>query len=68
LERTVSGFQRSSQRGDVFVVARNSEYEALKKFTRLMHAPDTPSLESSRQHPQRRAAGLSALATPLCLP
>lgn len=29
----------------VFVVARNSEYEALKEFTRFMHAPDTPGLE-----------------------
>jgi benzoylformate decarboxylase len=29
----------------VFVVARNSEYGALKKFTRLMKAPDTPGLE-----------------------
>jgi hypothetical protein len=29
----------------VFVVARNSEYAALKKFTRLLDAPNTPSLE-----------------------
>jgi len=29
----------------VFVVARNSEYAALKEFTRFMHAPDTPGLE-----------------------
>ena len=29
----------------VFVVTRNSEYRALKEFTRLMHAPDTPGLE-----------------------
>jgi benzoylformate decarboxylase len=29
----------------VFVVARNSEYAALKKFTRLFKAPDTPGLE-----------------------
>jgi benzoylformate decarboxylase len=29
----------------VFVIARNSEYAALKEFTRLMHAPDTPGLE-----------------------
>jgi benzoylformate decarboxylase len=29
----------------VFVVARNSEYQALKGFTRLMHAPDAPGLE-----------------------
>ncbi len=29
----------------VCIVARNSEYEALKEFTRFMHAPDTPGLE-----------------------
>ena len=29
----------------VFVVARNSEYAALKKFTRLLDAPNTRSLE-----------------------
>jgi benzoylformate decarboxylase len=29
----------------VFVVARNFEYAALKGFTRLMHAPNTPGLE-----------------------
>jgi benzoylformate decarboxylase len=29
----------------VFVVARNSEYGALKRFARLMHAPSTPGLE-----------------------
>ena len=29
----------------VFVVARNSEYAALKEFTRFMHAADTPGLE-----------------------
>jgi benzoylformate decarboxylase len=29
----------------VFVVARNSEYRALKEFTQLMHAPDTPGME-----------------------
>lgn len=29
----------------VFVVARNSEYAALKKFTRLLNAPNTPGLE-----------------------
>lgn len=29
----------------VFVVARTSEYAALKEFTRFMHAPDTPGLE-----------------------
>ncbi len=29
----------------VFVVARNEEYGALKKFTRVMHAPDVPGLD-----------------------
>jgi len=29
----------------VFVVAGNSECTALKKFTRLLDAPNTPSLE-----------------------
>jgi benzoylformate decarboxylase len=29
----------------VFVVARNSEYAALKKFIRLLDAPNTPGLE-----------------------
>lgn len=29
----------------VFVVARNSEYAALKEFTRFMHAPDAPGME-----------------------
>ena len=29
----------------VFVVAPNSEYAALKKFTRLLDAPNTPGLE-----------------------
>jgi benzoylformate decarboxylase len=29
----------------VFVVARNFEYAALKRFARLMHAADTPGLE-----------------------
>jgi benzoylformate decarboxylase len=29
----------------VFVVARNSEYAALKGFTRLMHAPGAPGLD-----------------------
>ena len=29
----------------VFVVARNSEYAAPNKFTRLFRAPDTPGLE-----------------------
>jgi benzoylformate decarboxylase len=29
----------------VFVVARNSEYAALKEFTRFMHTPDAPGME-----------------------
>jgi benzoylformate decarboxylase len=29
----------------VFVVARNSEYRALKEFSRFMHDPDAPGLE-----------------------
>jgi thiamine pyrophosphate-dependent acetolactate synthase large subunit-like protein len=29
----------------VFVVARNSEYRALKEFSRFMHAPDAPGME-----------------------
>jgi benzoylformate decarboxylase len=29
----------------VFVVARNSEYAALKELTRFMHAPDAPGME-----------------------
>jgi benzoylformate decarboxylase len=29
----------------VFVVARNGEYGALKKFTQVMHAPNVPGLE-----------------------
>ncbi len=29
----------------VFIVARNSEYAALKKRTRLLDAPNTPGLE-----------------------
>ena len=44
---SVSGLWTAAQHNIpvVFVVARNSEYEALKRFTRLMHAPDTPGLE-----------------------
>jgi benzoylformate decarboxylase len=44
---SVSGLWTAAQHNIpvVFVVARNSEYEALKEFTRLMHAPDTPGLE-----------------------
>ena len=29
----------------VFVVARNSEYRALKEFSRYMHDPDAPGME-----------------------
>ena len=29
----------------VFVVARNSEYRALKEFSRFMHTPDAPGME-----------------------
>jgi benzoylformate decarboxylase len=29
----------------VFVVARNSEYRALKEFSQFMHAPDAPGME-----------------------
>jgi benzoylformate decarboxylase len=29
----------------VFVVARNSEYRALKEFSRFMHDPDAPGME-----------------------
>ena len=44
---TVSGLWTAAQHNIpvVFVVARNSEYAALKEFTRLMNAPDTPGLE-----------------------
>ena len=44
---SVSGLWTAAQHNIpvVFVVARNSEYEAPKRFTRLMHAPDTPGLE-----------------------
>jgi benzoylformate decarboxylase len=44
---TVSGLWTAAQHNIpvVFVVARNSEYAALKEFTRLMKAPDTPGLE-----------------------
>jgi benzoylformate decarboxylase len=43
---TVSGLWTAAQYKIpvVFVVARNSEYAALKGFTRTMHAPDTPGL------------------------
>jgi benzoylformate decarboxylase len=44
---TVSGLWTAAQHKIpvVFVVARNSEYGALKNFTRLMNAPDPPGLE-----------------------
>jgi benzoylformate decarboxylase len=44
---TVSGLWTAAQYNIpvVFVVARNSEYRALKNFTRLMNASDTPGLE-----------------------
>ena len=47
LHYTVSGLWTAAHYNIpvVFVVPRNSEYAALKKFTRLMHAPDTPGLE-----------------------
>ena len=44
---SVSGLWTAAQHNIpvVFVVARNSEYAALKRFTRLMHAQNTPGLE-----------------------
>jgi benzoylformate decarboxylase len=44
---TVSGLWTAAQYNIpvVFVVARNSEYRALKNLGRLMNAPDTPGLE-----------------------
>ncbi|HEY6789533.1 MAG TPA: benzoylformate decarboxylase [Trebonia sp.] len=44
---SVSGLWTAAQHNIpvVFVVARNSEYAALKEFTRLMHAPDAPGME-----------------------
>jgi benzoylformate decarboxylase len=44
---TVSGLWTAAQHRIpvVFVVARNSEYAALKGFTRLMRASDVPGLE-----------------------
>jgi benzoylformate decarboxylase len=44
---SISGLWTAAQHNIpvVFVVARNSEYRALKEFTQLMHAPDTPGLE-----------------------
>jgi benzoylformate decarboxylase len=44
---SVSGLWTAAQHNIpvVFVVARNSEYAALKEFTRLMHTPDAPGME-----------------------
>jgi benzoylformate decarboxylase len=44
---SVSGLWTAAQHNIpvVFVVARNSEYRALKEFSRFMHAPDTPGME-----------------------
>jgi benzoylformate decarboxylase len=44
---SVSGLWTAAQHNIpvVFVVARNSEYAALKEFTRFMHAPDAPGME-----------------------
>jgi benzoylformate decarboxylase len=47
MQYTVSGLWTAARHNIpvVFVVARNSEYRALKEFTRLMHASETPGLE-----------------------
>ncbi|MEV4518297.1 benzoylformate decarboxylase [Dactylosporangium sp. NPDC049525] len=47
LQYTVSGLWTAAQHRIpvVFVVPRNDEYAALKQFTELMDAPDTPGLE-----------------------
>jgi benzoylformate decarboxylase len=47
MQYTISGLWTAAQHNVpvVFVVARNSEYRALKEFTRLMHTADTPGLE-----------------------
>jgi benzoylformate decarboxylase len=44
---SVSGLWTAAQHNIpvVFVVARNSEYRALKEFSRFMHAPDAPGME-----------------------
>jgi benzoylformate decarboxylase len=44
---SVSGLWTAAQHNIpvVFVVARNSEYRALKEFSRFMHAPDSPGME-----------------------
>jgi benzoylformate decarboxylase len=47
MQYTISGLWTAAQHNIpvVFVIARNSEYAALKEFTQLMHAPGTPGLE-----------------------
>jgi benzoylformate decarboxylase len=44
---SVSGLWTAAQHNIpvVFVVARNSEYQALKEFSRFMHDPDAPGME-----------------------
>jgi thiamine pyrophosphate-dependent acetolactate synthase large subunit-like protein len=44
---SVSGLWTAAQHNIpvVFIVARNSEYRALKDFSRFMHAPDAPGME-----------------------
>ena len=44
---SVSGLWTAAQHSIpvVFVVARNSEYRALKEFSRFMHDPDAPGME-----------------------
>jgi benzoylformate decarboxylase len=44
---SVSGLWTAAQHNVpvVFVVARNSEYRALKEFSRFMHDPDAPGME-----------------------
>jgi benzoylformate decarboxylase len=44
---SVSGLWTAAQHNIpvVFVVVRNSEYAALKEFTRFMHTPDAPGME-----------------------
>ena len=47
LHYSVSGLWTAAQHNIpvVFVVARNSEYRALKEFSRFMHDPDAPGME-----------------------
>jgi benzoylformate decarboxylase len=44
---SISGLWTAAQHNIpvVFIVARNSEYRALKEFSRFMHAPDSPGME-----------------------